>query len=427
MSHPNPPQGGWQQPPPQQAPYPPAPPQQAPPQGGWQPPYDGQQPGPQQWQQPGGQPQAPQQNWQQPPPQQNWQQPGPYPQMPQQGGWQQPGPQQGWQQPPGPPQPPMPRATMADYFDDPATGEGQSIGTFFKNGSQPIFGQSLTFQVARPLGDGDIQIQTIKGTNQVATFRDGRPKKVLIIPVTFQPNAKFTDGRGTWWVRGQARDELARAMADAGVPADENGHRVPESGAQITLTLMGTRPVQGGFNDANIWQVMYYRPAGAANGHAPAPQAAQQQAPQGYQPQPYATAPPGQALPQAAAPEMAQMAQQQGGQFAQAGAPVGPGAPQGYQPQPQFAQQGPPAPAPPGPPQQQFGMQAPGAQVAAATQAGVAAAGQYQQPGQPGPQPGQPGQQMQVPPGVPADRMGLLATLAGPQAAQAAAAQVPQQ
>jgi hypothetical protein len=387
----------------QPGPYPPGPPQQVP----QQPPYQGQQPGPQQWQQP-------QQQWQQPgPPQQQWQQPQQQWQQPQQQ-WQQP--QQQWQGQPGPgPQgPPMPKVGIADFYDDPATGEGQSINGFFKQDDQPMFGQSLTFQVARALSDSDVRVQTKMRSNEIATFGDGRPKKVLVIPVRFQPNVKFKDGLGTWWVRGQARDALSGAMALAQVPPDANGHLVPEEGATITLTLMGSRQVPG-WNDALVWQVVYYRPG--ANGQVPQQAPVQDTVPPQYAQQQFAQQVPNGQPVQVPQPAYAQTAPQE--QFQQA-------------PQQQVQQQ-------------PYGMQGPAAQVAAATQAAQAAAaphlqGQQQMPQGQVPQAqfqapqGQVPQaqfQQQMPPGqvpqAPADRMNLLATLAGPQAAQQVQYAQPQQ
>lgn len=332
------------------------------------------------------------------PPQGYPQQPGPYgqpqPQYGQQPGWQpappQYGPPQGYQQPQqyGPPQqqapagPPPPRVGLGDFFNAPAGSSGPSLGKFFTN-----VGQSVTVQVARALTDADVQVQTIPHTNQIATFRDNSPKTVMIVPVLLQPNSTFTDGRAGWYVQGQSRDELSRAMLAAGCTQDMLPAG-PEAGAVITITLAAKRPIPG-FSDQNIWQITYRRPDGA-NGQAPNGQAQPQ-----YQPV------------QDTPPQQYQQPQQLPGQPAQ---------PQYQQPQPQMAQPQYQQPQVP----QQPGMMGPGAQVASAQAAGIQAA----QAVQPGMQPqqyqqvapqGQP--QQYQPPVAGQDRTNLLTQLAGQQGA----------
>jgi hypothetical protein len=319
----------------------------------------------------------------------------------------------GYGAPPGPP--PPPRGTLGAFFNQP-TASGASLGKFFTNPGQKIEGI-----VARPLTHADVRPQTNMQTGQIQVYKDGSVKYHLIVPLLVQQSQLFPEGRAAWYVKGQAKEELARAMSEAGVPPDEEGNLVPEAGAWVRITFTSYRQVPG-MNAAKQYEIIYRRPQGAASGQHP------------------------NGLAQAAAPEMAQMAQQQGQQFAQAGAPVGAGAPQGYQDQgaPQ-GYQGPPQdqgqqyyPAPSSQyqgPQGQFtghpgqdpagqgqnwqpqatgfagqplgqdpqgqGMQGPGQQVAAATQAATQAAQQYQGPPQGQPsyqQPADPGQGWQGPP-----------------------------
>jgi hypothetical protein len=227
---------------------------------------------------PAQQPAYPQQPYAQPAPQQY--PPQAYPQQP---GY----PPQGYGQPqyaPQPPAPPLPTGTLDSFYQQPASGGGPSF-KFQDANRQPIIGKSYAGFVARPITDADVRPQTDQGGN-VRTYKDGRPKFVLVVPMQVQPDQEFPEGQAGWWVKGQARDELARAMAEAGAPAG-----APEAGAFIRITLVGTRPVPN-MNPAFQFRVEYVRPQGAAA----APQAAPQQAPapqpvaQQQQQQQYATA-----------------------------------------------------------------------------------------------------------------------------------------
>lgn len=99
-----------------------------------------------------------------------------------------------------PPAAPLPRSTLDDFYDQPSAS-GASIAKFF---TTP--GQSITGRVARPLTDADVQVQTLMNSAAIATFRDGRPKRVMVVPLLVQPGPHFSDGRAAWYVRGQARD-----------------------------------------------------------------------------------------------------------------------------------------------------------------------------------------------------------------------------
>lgn len=212
-----------------------------------------------------------------------------YPQTPQ--GYPQ-GPPQGYQQAPQgytqqPQQPQAPElapGTLDAYFSQPSTGGGAAL-------KFAAVGTTHVVVVSRPITDADVQQQTQRGTNLPSTFKDGRPKFVLKIPCTVPPSPDHPDGQAQWWCAGAARDELARAMAEAGAPAG-----VPEVGAGIQITKTGERTIPG-LNPAAVYQVKYWRPSqsgplASPTGQEDAATKAQvdsgvnggQQAPQGQQP-----------------------------------------------------------------------------------------------------------------------------------------------
>lgn len=263
------------------------------------------------------------------------QQPPAYPQQPQGYPQQPPAYPQGYAQPqyapPAPPQVPLPTGSLDTFYQQPSTGGGPAL-KFMDAARQPQIGKSYVGIVARPLTDADVRAQTNEA-GQVQTFRDGRPKFVMVVPLQMQPSAEFPDGQAGWWIKGQARDELARAMAEAGAPTG-----APEAGAGIRVTLVATKPIPGRFPQF-IFRVEYVRPQGAQvpqpgapvaqpvvhpngavhgpndqniAGYAPA-------APQGYTPAPaaqpgYVPTPYGQALAGAVHPEYAAAVQQPGAQ-----------------------------------------------------------------------------------------------------------------
>lgn len=176
------------------------------------------------------------------------QQPQPLPQFPPQQYPPQPPTQQFPQQ--AAPQAPTPVGNLDDFYAQPATGGGPSL----KFNQKPV-GTSYSFIVARKLTDSDIQPQTNnQGITQ--TYKDGRPKLVMVVPVLIQ-HPEYPEGRATWWVKGQARDELARAMSEVGAPAGP-----PEEGAAIRVTLTGHRQIPN-MNPQLLYSVEYQRPQNA--------------------------------------------------------------------------------------------------------------------------------------------------------------------
>jgi hypothetical protein len=163
---------------------------------------------------------------------------------------QQYGPPQGYPQsyaPPAQPAPPLAAGSLDAFYQQPSSGGGAALK--FEPGTRHVG------VVSRPITNADIQQQTNPGNGQPAFFRDGRPKFVMKVPLQLQPTPDRPDGLGQWFVAGAARDELVRAMAEAGAPDGP-----PEAGAVIDITCTGTRPAGPGMNPAKIYQVRYRRP-----------------------------------------------------------------------------------------------------------------------------------------------------------------------
>ncbi len=203
-------------------------------------------------------------------------------------------------------------------------------------------------------------------TGEVARFRDGAVKRLMVVPLIIQPSAEYPDGTCAWYVKGSNRDELTRAMKEAGVPLRPDGKMPPpEAGALISITYTGDRPVRN-MNPQRLLQVTYQRPDGAvtapANGTAQQPQQQFQPPQQQFQqPQPQFQPP-----QQQFAQQPQQVQQLPPGQFAEPTGPAQFGQPQFQQPPPQQQQQMPPPPPqqfiqqpPPQPPPQQFVQQPP--------------------------------------------------------------------
>ena len=347
--------------------------------------------------------------------------PGYPPQQPQYQGYPPQQPQYG--PPQGPPAPALPKTGLADFMDQPAMSGGAL--------SFPAPGTRHTVVVSRDLTDADFPVQT-DPQGQPKRFRDGRLMVVMVVPCRIRPDAEHPDGHASWWVKGQAAEALKRAMSLAGA-GDRNG--IPERDALIGVLHTMVKPSKrGGQNPTKIYEVTYQRPAGAGNGQAAAQQTPAQQAyggpgpgamvqgpgggtvpaGPGGQPQPTAQyAPNGQ---QAQAPYIPQAVQ--------AMVPQGPQAPANFAnpqgsyavpQQPQWPAPGaplsaPPQPAPPGEnpynnpalPPNQAAPSIVGAQVAAATQAGLNAAAAAAPP----------------PPELTPDNAALIASLTGGQPPQ---------
>lgn len=165
-------------------------------------------------------------------------------------------PQQYGQVPTAPVQP-LAQGSLSDYYGQPSGNSGPAL-KFTDTNNQPLIGCSYVVQVARAVTNSDVTQQTNRaGTPQ--TYKDGRPKFVMVVPVlVLEPNGLYPEGRAGWWVKGATRDELSRAMSEAGAPEGP-----PEAGAIIRVTLTGTRPSGPGMNPAHVFSVQYTRPQGA--------------------------------------------------------------------------------------------------------------------------------------------------------------------
>jgi hypothetical protein len=159
------------------------------------------------------------------------------------------------------PEPVLARGTLEDFWDQPSvTGGGAGVTKYF-NGK--VQGSWLDMTVTRDLLHSDTRQQTdINGVPQA--YKDGRPKFVLIIPVTVTGSsdgthgALFTEGAGTIWVKGALKDEFARAMAAAGIRELTGGTRIIMASAGEKAS---NRP---GFSATKLYQVTLYPSQGGA-------------------------------------------------------------------------------------------------------------------------------------------------------------------
>lgn len=264
-------------------------------QGQWGPPQGQQWQGPPpeqgQWQQPG--PPQGQQGWQQqpaqgPPPGQGggwpqqggpqqgqWGQPAQGYAGPQQGGWpQQGGQQQGWQgQPPQQGQwgqqggqqqaAPVVKGTLGAFYSQPTVGGGPAL-------KFPAVGTEHYMIISRTVTNADVEQQTGIGANanQLLTHKDGSPKWVMKIPGNTRQSPDYQDGKVQWYCQGAARDLLNAKIAQSGAPVITEQTPdgpvqayVPEPGSLVRVKLASKRKVNvAGMNDANVWEVDYWRP-----------------------------------------------------------------------------------------------------------------------------------------------------------------------
>lgn len=241
-------------------------------------------------QQPYYPPPAPQQGYPpQPPAQQPQYQPPQQPYAPPQQGYppvQGYPPQPGYGQQPQAPAQPLVQGTLDDYYNQPTAGGGPSVVWSLNNGAiQKPLGTTYVGIVARDVAAGDVQQDTDPKTGQGKFYRDGRPRFVMKVPLKqvmtgpspqqVGPNPQeYPEGEAQWFVRGQARDELTRAVTAAGL----EGNTPPKEGDVIQITLVERRPSRGGGNPANHVQVVFQpgprHQAGAAVGGQQASQPA---------------------------------------------------------------------------------------------------------------------------------------------------------
>lgn len=163
------------------------------------------------------------------------------------------------QRPGYPQQSPAP-GTLSDFYGQPVGG-GPSI-------KFNVIGESVVGTIARDVTDADIRQQTEVMTGRPQTYRDGRPKLAMVVPIQLaQLTAEFPEGVADWWVKGADRDELLHAMTAAGVQPDPDGVYRPKGGDQISITYTHDNPGRAGMSPAKIKAVQY----AVGNGQAWAP------------------------------------------------------------------------------------------------------------------------------------------------------------
>lgn len=182
---------------------------------------------------------------------------------------------------------PLAAGTLDEYYGQPSAGGGPSLSWKDK----PI-GTQYAGIVARDVTNADVQQQTDFQTKQPLFYRDGRPKFAMKVPLKVHVTQEHPDGEAVWFVKGQARDELVRAMAEAGVSG------APKAGDGIVITLVQRKASGQGLNPTNVFQVQYHpaqqgQPGPEAASPAPVPPqpAAAPPAPAPAAPQPEAQAP----------------------------------------------------------------------------------------------------------------------------------------
>lgn len=163
--------------------------------------------------------------------------------------------QQPYAQAPQPPAQPLAQGNLDDYYSQPSAASGPSISWTDKQGTPKPLGTVYAGIVARDVTNADVQQQTDFRTQAPLFYRDGRPKFAMKVPLRVQPSAEFPEGEATWFVKGQARDELVRAMAESHCDG------APKAGATVVVRLVHRRPSGAGMNPANVVAVQY-TPAG---------------------------------------------------------------------------------------------------------------------------------------------------------------------
>lgn len=182
-------------------------------------------------------------------------------------------------------------------MDQPAAADGKSLA-FDRAGDRYVG------VVIRNVTDADVDFQTKPGTNEIATYTDGREKYVMKVPMLITPSAMYPEGIGVLYVNSSLRNELARAQEVAGVEVGP-----PRAGDIIDVTFTHEQESGRGRNPRKVKRVVYQ----GGNGEAPQiPVASQQYQPQQYQPQqPYAQQPPGYQSPPPQQPQYTQPPQVQ--------------------------------------------------------------------------------------------------------------------
>ena len=159
------------------------------------------------------------------------------------------------------PAPVLARGTLEDFYNQPTSGGGgPSVTSKFFN--KRIQGSWLQLEVVSDVTNADVRQQT-DPSGKPQTFKDGRPKFVLVVKVKVSGSSdgthvtEFPDGLGSIWVKGVLADELKRAMA-----ADGDATGYPRAGAQIVMVSAGEQAARTvGFAATKLYQLQYAGPA----------------------------------------------------------------------------------------------------------------------------------------------------------------------
>jgi hypothetical protein len=170
--------------------------------------------------------------------------------------------------------------------------------------------------VTRNLTNSDVRQQT-DNEDRPATYKDGKPKFVLVIQVSVVQSDSgahvqiFENGEGSLWLKGITSDALKTAMAAAGIPNPDATLKSGKiGGALVTMISAGEKQPNNPKYSATKLFNFNYVPGGeessgpTASQPAPAPAAALPSAPTpapAQPPAPAGYAPP--APPQFAAPQ----------------------------------------------------------------------------------------------------------------------------
>lgn len=173
-------------------------------------------------------------------------------------------PQYAPQAPPAP-APVDPRGTLEDFNDQP-TGGAPATTKFFSGRPQ---GSWLQFQVSRDLNNNDVRVQKDDNGN-IQTFKSsGKPKFVLVVPVTVLQSsdgshpAIFEGGAGSVWLKGVTSDAWKSAMATAGISDPSAALRNGKlGGAVVTMVSAGEKaPWKPSYSPTKLYDFTY-QPSG---------------------------------------------------------------------------------------------------------------------------------------------------------------------
>lgn len=157
----------------------------------------------------------------------------------------------GQQQPPQqPPQPQGAKGSLEDFYGQPSQGAGKGL-----TWNQVPNGYTYVGVVQRTPTDGDLFQDSDPKSGQLKTWKDGSPKFVLPVQLRIHhldqmQQMTYPEGDARMFLRGGLRDELNRAMAEAG----DSG--VPKQGALVIVTLTHRKPGQN--IATNVYEVHYY-------------------------------------------------------------------------------------------------------------------------------------------------------------------------